>query len=103
MFNYFPSNFTIGENMKLTRQLFPLIFQYLLVFCDFTIDAARETTIDEILEKELIKDKYVKFAEKQNVVITKMKEILDLKEIPSDEQLDDVYKEIRDLDQNGYQ
>lgn len=26
MFTYFPSNFTIGENMQLTRQLFPLVF-----------------------------------------------------------------------------
>lgn len=36
---YFPTNFTVGENLKLTRQLFPLLFQFVLIFCDCTIDA----------------------------------------------------------------
>lgn len=36
---YFPESFTIGENMKLTRELFPLLFQLVLIVCDFTIDA----------------------------------------------------------------
>lgn len=39
MYGYFPRNFTVGENLKLTRQLFPLLFEFVLIFCDFTIDA----------------------------------------------------------------
>jgi hypothetical protein len=26
MYYFFPATFTVGENMKLTRQLFPLLF-----------------------------------------------------------------------------
>lgn len=44
LYSYYPSNFTIGENMKLTRQLFPLLFQLVLIVCDFTLDAVEQLT-----------------------------------------------------------
>ena len=47
MYDYFPKNLTIGENMRLTRELSPLFFQFVLIFCDFTIDAKYELTEDE--------------------------------------------------------
>jgi hypothetical protein len=52
MYAWFPSNLTVGENLKLTRQLFPLFFQFVLLFCDFTIDAPYELTEEEIIEKK---------------------------------------------------
>ena len=103
MYRYFPSNFTIGENMKLTRQLFPLIFQSMLVFCDFTIDAPYILTEDELNEQKKVKSKYTDFAKMQDEVIKKMQVILDQPEAPNDDQLENMYTDIRVLDHKGYQ
>ena len=62
MYSYYPGNFTIGENMKLTRQLFPLLFQLVLIFCDLTIDAPQVLTEEEEKKKEEVKNKYITYA-----------------------------------------
>jgi hypothetical protein len=38
LYTFFPAYFTVGENMQLTRQLFPLIFQFILIVSDYTVD-----------------------------------------------------------------
>ena len=47
LYSFYPDHFTIGENMKLTRQLFPLLFQLVLIFCDLTIDAPQQLSAEE--------------------------------------------------------
>jgi len=103
MFTYFPSNFTIGENMQLTRQLFPLVFQLVLVFCDCTIDAPKVLTEEEEQEQKAISTKYTEFAKRQQVVIDKMKAALDGEDAPKEEEFDDIYEAVRKLDSEGYQ
>ena len=62
MYAHYPENNTIGENMKLTRQLFPLIFQFVIVFCDLTLDAPHVPSEEELQEKAAIKSKFRDFA-----------------------------------------
>lgn len=52
MYRYFPESFTVGQNMKLTRNLFPLLFQFVLIVCDHTIDAEAELDEEELKEKQ---------------------------------------------------
>jgi hypothetical protein len=51
MYSYFPQNFTVGENMRLTRQLFPILFEFVLIFIDYTIDAPAVLTPEEEEQK----------------------------------------------------
>ena len=48
MYMYFPADFTVGQNMKLTRNLFPLLYQLMLIICDVTVDAKPDPTPEEI-------------------------------------------------------
>ena len=54
MQDYFPQNFTVGQNLKLTRELFPLLFQLILIFCDYTIDPPEDLTQEELDKKKRI-------------------------------------------------
>jgi len=58
MYFYYPKNFTIGNCLNLTRELFPVLFQFVLIFCDFSIDAEQELTPEELAEKDET-DKYI--------------------------------------------
>jgi len=71
--------------MQLTRQLFPLVFQLVLVFCDFSIDAPKVLTEEEEHEQKAISTKYTEFAKRQQVVIDKMKGALEGEDAPKDE------------------
>lgn len=58
LYTFFPENFTIGENMKLTRHVFPLIYQLLLIICDYTIDAPTKLSDEQEQEKKEIDDRF---------------------------------------------
>jgi len=59
MYSYFPAEFTVGQNMKLTRNLFPLLFQLVLILCDVTVDAKAKLTPEEVEEQKKLDNVYV--------------------------------------------
>lgn len=69
MYRYFPESFTVGQNMKLTRNLFPLLFQFVLIVCDHTIDAEAELTEEELAEKKQAETYLVKIQGEQSAII----------------------------------
>lgn len=76
MYTYFPQNFTVGENMRLTRQLFPLLFQLVLVFCDYTIDAPAVLTAEEEETKKRREAYITDYCKKQDELIKEMDALL---------------------------
>jgi hypothetical protein len=60
--------------MRLTRELFPLLFQFVLIFCDFTIDAKHELAEEEQKAKKLQETFIRDYSEKQQLVIKKLKD-----------------------------
>jgi hypothetical protein len=69
MYFYYPKNFTIGDCLKLTRELFPILFQFVLIGCDFSIDAIGELTQEEIDEKEEQEKYLLNFNRKQKAFL----------------------------------
>ena len=67
--SYFPESFTVGQNIKLTRNLFPLLFQFVLIVCDHTIDAEAEVTEEELAEKTQAETYMTKIQSEQNAII----------------------------------
>lgn len=103
LYSYFPDSFTIGESLKLTRQLFPLLFQMILVFCDATIDAPKVKTQEEeeTQKKEM---EYVKnFAAAQEELLAKLNAIDEKQDKIADSEIEELYKEVRVFDQKDIQ
>mmetsp|Transcript_1272 Transcript_1272/g.1512 ORF Transcript_1272/g.1512 Transcript_1272/m.1512 type:complete len:174 (-) Transcript_1272:1288-1809(-) len=99
MQDFFPTNFTVGQNLKLTRELFPLLFQLMLIFCDYTIDT-REFPSEEDLDKKKRLEQYMgNFEKEQKKLIEKLKEMLKPEhgEI-TDEDLSEFYKTYQEFD-----
>ena len=102
LYSFYPSTFTIGENMKLTRQLFPLLFQLVLIFCDLTIDAPSTLTEEEETDKKQAEDKFVEYARRLDEVLGEVKEVMAKDAVATDD-LQALYVKIRELDQDNYQ
>jgi hypothetical protein len=93
LYSFYPDHFTIGENMKLTRQLFPLLFQLVLIFCDLTIDAPVQLSAEEEQEQENRKTRFRTFAAKQQELIAELSEVLALsKEDLTSDKLSGMYE-----------
>jgi len=73
--------------MRLTRQLFPLLFQFVLIFCDATIDAEQVFTEEEEAKQKQAKLKFLEFGEQQKSVIDHLTQLLKTKGSLSNEQL----------------
>lgn len=103
MYFYYPRNFTIGDCLKLTRELFPILFQFVLIFCDFSIDAEGELTPEEMDERKEQERYLLKFNEKQKYFLEKLKDkVMKQSDITKDE-LDALYADYRQFDQNDLQ
>ena len=89
--------------MKLTRQLFPLLFELVLIFCDATVDAPEQVTEEVRLLREERRESYDILRKKQDELIAKLKETIDSKEKPNKERLEELYCDTRELDANYMQ
>lgn len=89
--------------MKLVRQLFPLIYMFMLILCDYTIDAPVTLSTENEAKKNEIENRFVTMINHQNNIIESMESILKSQEIPTKESLTQIYADLRDMDQNTYQ
>ena len=103
MYGYFPRNFTVGENLRLTRQLFPLLFQFVLIFCDLTIDAPATLTPEELEDKRK-QDAYLDdYSKKQEMLLGDLDKLL-VQEAPiSKENLSAMYDKIIEVENTDLQ
>jgi len=98
MYSYFPQNFTVGESMRLTRQLFPLLFQLVLVFCDCTVDAPAVLTPDEEEEKTR-KDAYITdYCKRQDELIHELEELQKQPQKIEKVQLEEMYNRVLQIE-----
>ena len=74
----------------------------MLILCDFTIDAVKEVSEEERVEQKAIKEKFDIFAEEQEKLIAKLKLIVESKEQLQEDQLEDSYKSIRELENEHF-
>ena len=74
----------------------------MLILCDFTIDAVKEVSEEERVEQKAIKEKFDIFAEEQEKLIAKLKLIVESKEQLQEDQLEDAYKSIRELENEHF-
>jgi hypothetical protein len=62
--------------LKLTREIFPLLFQIVLVICDSTIDAVPELTPEDASQKKEFGEYVRNFTLEQKKVIDELKELV---------------------------
>ena len=64
--------------MKLTRNLFPLLYQLMLIICDVTVDSKPDPTPEEVEEKKKLNDVYKEMLLKQKKVLGELESAVNM-------------------------